>query len=213
MLRLVGNVNEAITTLLLNYVAADVLAFLIYGPWKDAAGHGQPASKPLPTTTSCRLRRARRARRHPHRARRGGRRRRSRSSARRWGFRSAWSAATPRRPAGPGCGSALLLLTAMLVGGALAGLGGMIQFAGVEFQLRPGFAATYGYIGFLASWLARHQPIKVVLAAFAARRRSPSAATPPAQLAPAGRPVNILMALVLLAVLGCGRQAPTKAAA
>ena len=66
----------------------------------------------------------------------------------------------------------------MLVGGALAGLGGFAQLAGVEFKLRPGFLLTYGYIGFLASWLARHQPIRVAIAAIAAggdrgRRRQP----------------------------------------
>ena len=48
VLKLAGNVNEAISTLLLNYVGADVLAYLVYGAWRDAAGNGQPASKPLP---------------------------------------------------------------------------------------------------------------------------------------------------------------------
>src|SRR6202011_1544799 len=48
VLKLVGNVSEAISTLLLNYIGADVLAYLVYGPWKDKAGNGQPASKPLP---------------------------------------------------------------------------------------------------------------------------------------------------------------------
>src|SRR5581483_10491645 len=49
VLKLVGNVNEAISTLLLNYVGADVLSYLVYGSWKDASGNGQPASKPLPS--------------------------------------------------------------------------------------------------------------------------------------------------------------------
>jgi ABC-type Mn2+/Zn2+ transport system ATPase subunit len=47
VLRLIVHVNEAITTLLLNYVAIDVLLFLIYEPWKDASGFGQPSSRPL----------------------------------------------------------------------------------------------------------------------------------------------------------------------
>ncbi len=55
VLKLVGNVSEAISTLLLNFVAADVLAYLVYGPWKDKAGNGQPASKPMPHNgLSCR---------------------------------------------------------------------------------------------------------------------------------------------------------------
>jgi simple sugar transport system permease protein len=89
----------------------------------------------------------------------------------------------------------------MLVGGALAGLGGMVQFTGLEGQLRPGLAATYGYLGFLASWLARHKPGKVALAALligiiavAGNSLELSSHLP-------GGAVDVLMALVLLAVL------------
>ena len=53
----------------------------------------------------------------------------------------------------------------MAVGGALAGLGGALNLAGVETQLRPDLTASYGYVAFLASFLGRHQPIKVVAAA------------------------------------------------
>lgn len=58
-----------------------------------------------------------------------------------------------------------LLLGSMLVGGALAGLGGALNFAGLEGQLRPGITVTFGYIAFLASFLGRHQPGLVVAAA------------------------------------------------
>ncbi len=58
-----------------------------------------------------------------------------------------------------------LLLSSIVAGGALAGLGGMLNFAGVELQLRPDITLTFGYVAFLASWLGRHQPGKVLLAA------------------------------------------------
>ena len=89
----------------------------------------------------------------------------------------------------------------MLVGGALAGLGGAVQYAGMEGQLRPGVAATFGYTGFLASWLARHQPAKVIAAAFLLA--SIAVAGNAIQLSShlPGSAVNILMAVVLLAVL------------
>jgi simple sugar transport system permease protein len=58
-----------------------------------------------------------------------------------------------------------LMVSAMFVGGMLAGLGGMLNFAGLEFQLRPDITATFGYVGFLASFLGRHDPPKVVGAA------------------------------------------------
>jgi simple sugar transport system permease protein len=39
--------NEAVTTLLLNFIANDIMLYLIYQPWKDPNGSGQPQSKPL----------------------------------------------------------------------------------------------------------------------------------------------------------------------
>ena len=43
LLRLLVGINEAVTTLLLNYVALDLMLFLIYDPWKDPAA---AASRP-----------------------------------------------------------------------------------------------------------------------------------------------------------------------
>jgi simple sugar transport system permease protein len=99
----------------------------------------------------------------------------------------------------------LLLVTAMATGGALAGLGGAVQLAGAEFKLRPGFCLTYGYVGFLASWLARHKPIRVAVAAVVL---SAIAVAGDSLQIDAGLPaasVNVLMALVLLAAFGWGQ--------
>jgi simple sugar transport system permease protein len=201
VLRIFGGVNEAISTLLLNYVAMDVLAYLVYGAWKDAAGNGQPASKPLPAADYLPVW----ARLEAHigfliaiaatiavafAIRRT-----------RWGFtlRAVGGNAEAARRAG--LRVTLLLLSAMLVGGALAGLGGAVQYAGMEGQLRPGVAATFGYTGFLASWLARHQPLKIVAASLllAAIAVAGNALQLSSHLP--GSAVNILMAVVLLAVL------------
>src|SRR5690606_32343464 len=37
LLRIGFNVNEAVTTLLLNFVALDLMLFLIYQPWRESA--------------------------------------------------------------------------------------------------------------------------------------------------------------------------------
>ncbi|MDX6516585.1 MAG: ral nucleoside transport system permease protein [Gaiellaceae bacterium] len=200
-LRLAGGVNEAISTLLLNYVGADVLAYLVYGSWKDASGNGQPASKPLPAADylpvwgrlqahigfliaigaaiaiGIALRKTR------------------------WGFKLRAVGGNPEAARRAGLRVKVLLLSAMLVGGALAGLAGAVHYAGMEGQLRPGVAATFGYTGFLASWLARHQPAKVIAAAFLLA--SIAVAGNAIQLSShlPGSAVNILMAVVLLAVL------------
>jgi general nucleoside transport system permease protein len=45
------DVNETITTLLLNYVAALLVNALVYGPWKDPGNLGWPATIAFPTTS------------------------------------------------------------------------------------------------------------------------------------------------------------------
>ena len=39
--------SEAVTTLLLNFIANDIMLYLIYQSWKDPNGSGQPQSRPL----------------------------------------------------------------------------------------------------------------------------------------------------------------------
>ena len=42
LLKLYLNINEIITTLLMNYIAFFTMIYLVYGPWKDPARHGFP---------------------------------------------------------------------------------------------------------------------------------------------------------------------------
>ena len=44
VMRITVKVNEAVTTLLLNYVAVFLMLYLILGPWKDPAALGQSTS-------------------------------------------------------------------------------------------------------------------------------------------------------------------------
>jgi general nucleoside transport system permease protein len=206
LLKLKGRVDEAISTLLLNFVGIDVVNWLVYGPWKDASGTGQPVSKPLP---------------EEHRL--------PAISAlnanigiviavavtavvaivlwrTRWGFALRCAGGNREAARRAGLSVPLLLASAMLVGGALAGLAGMIQFTGTEGQLRPGIAATFGYTAFLASWLARHEPGKVVLAAFLMASLAVAGDSLQISAGLPGQAVNVLMAVVLLAVLSTRRQ-------
>ncbi len=50
----------------------------------------------------------------------------------------------------------------MLVGGGIAGIAGMVEVAGVQHHLRPEISNNFGFLGFLASWLGRHNPIAIV---------------------------------------------------
>jgi simple sugar transport system permease protein len=80
-----------------------------------------------------------------------------------WGFALRVAGGNPIAAVRAGLPVKRLIISSMVVGGALAGLGGALNFAGVETQLRPGITASFGYTAFLASYLARHMPIRVVL--------------------------------------------------
>lgn len=165
ILRTTLGANEAVTTLLLNFVANDIMLYLIYQPWKDPKGSGQPESRQL-------VHQAQLPRLFGSQInvaviatgllalvvwwvlQRSG-----------WGFALRVVGGNPEAARRSGLPVRKLLLSSMLLGGALAGLGGMLNFAGLELRLRPDITLSFGYVAFLASWLGRHRPIQVVGAA------------------------------------------------
>lgn len=163
VLRLAVNANEALSTLLLNFVAPSIVAYLVNGPWKDPHGFNVPLTRAflpsarLPGVGSYLhlgvalaalaavlawvvLDRSR------------------------WGFRLQVVGANQRAAARAGIPVGRTMLIALLVGAALAGLAGTIEVTGVEGVLRPGIAVGFGYIGFLASWLVDHRPLQIIAA-------------------------------------------------
>lgn len=202
VLKLVSNINEAVTTLLLNYVAVALLGFLIFDPWKDLEGSGQPATKAIPVAERLPLIGF------------------GRVSAgiivalvatgivwavlkyTSWGFRLRTVGGNPEAARRAGLRVGVLLVSAMFVGGMLAGMGGWVQLAGSEFKLRQGFGLTYGYVGFLASWLARHRPIWVAVSSLLLGAIAIGGDSLQLDSKLPAASVNILMAVVLLAVFG-----------
>ncbi|GIE97693.1 ABC transporter permease [Paractinoplanes rishiriensis] len=202
-LRLTVKVNEAISTLLLNFVAIDIMLGLIYDPWKDASGFGQPSSRPLEETARLPLFVT------------GGTVNAGIVLAllamagvwwalkyTSWGFKLRVVGGNPEAARRAGLRVGPLLLSAMLVGGALAGLAGLVHFAGTEFKLRPGLALNFGYIGFLASWLAMHRPLRIGLAALLLAAIAMGADSLQIDAGLPAASLNVLMAVVLLVVLG-----------
>lgn len=198
-------ISESVTTLLLNYVALDLMYFLIYDRWKDRAGSGQPTTKALPLDERLPML--------------FGRVHAGILVAAvaailvglafalsSWGFRLRVVGGNAEAARRSGLKVGALLVSAMAVGGALAGVGGLTQLAGAEFKLRSGFIAGYGYIAFLASWLGRHRPGFVVVSALllSAIVISGDSLQIDSQLPAAS--VNVLMAVTLLMVFGFGRR-------
>jgi simple sugar transport system permease protein len=104
-----------------------------------------------------------------------------------------------------------LMVSSMAAGGALAGLGGMLYLSGTQLQLLPGGTATFGYTAFLAAFLGRQEPLKVVLAALAFSAIAISA--PGLQLTYSldGNIVDVLLALAVAAPLALSSARRRKA--
>jgi simple sugar transport system permease protein len=211
VLRITVRVNEAVTTLLLNYVALFAMLYLILGPWKDPAALGQSTSvelaEPLKlpvfagTAVNVGVGLAVVAAVGVWFAL-------TRTS---WGFRLGVVGGNPEAARRAGIPVVVLLLSALLIGGALAGLAGFVQLAGTEYKLRPTFGLTIGYVAFLASWLARHKPLPLLLASLALAAIAVSGNSLQIGSGLPAASVNILMGLVLVAVLGWTgpRKAPS----
>lgn len=205
MLRQLVGISESVTTLLLNYVALDLMYYLIYDTWKDRNGTGQPTTKALPLDERLPLIFGR-----VHigilialgAALLVG----LVFAVTSWGFRLRVVGGNAEAARRSGLRVGFLLISAMAVGGGLAGIGGLTQLAGAEFKLRSGFIVGYGYVGFLASWLGRHRPLYVVMSALvlSAIVIGGDSLQIDSQLPAAS--VNVLLALVLLMVFGFGQR-------
>lgn len=200
-MRLIAGVNEAISTLLLNFVSLDVLLFLIYQPWRESPT-GQPATRELVDTAKLPVLSGSKVNIgiviaiivtvvvHVVLTRT------------RWGFRISVAGGNSEAARRAGLNVNVLVLSALMLGGALAGLAGMIHFAGVEYKLRPGFGNQLGYTAFLACWLARHKPFPILVAAFVFAALSVAGDSLQLDSNVPAASIFILTALILMAVLG-----------
>lgn len=165
-LRLRFGVTEVITTLLLNFVAEAAVNWAVSGPLQEASG-GYPQSDPI--AVAARLPRLLPdARMHAGLLlalvlatmlwvafRRTG-----------WGFRlrAVGTGPTAARTVG-GIAPLRVLAGALLLSGALAGLGGAVEVSGVSFALYQQLSPGYGFTAIAVALLGRLHPGGIVLAA------------------------------------------------
>jgi simple sugar transport system permease protein len=162
LLRARCNVNETISTLLMNYIAALLVNYAIYGAWKDPASLGWPASiafPPAATVPSL------------------------------WGTRvhiglivgviaalilhvgvtyTRWGIAlkvlSGNRKVGAMAGFSFVrqTLLVMAIGGALAGFAGICETSAIQGRLQAGLSVGYGLTGFLVAWLSGQNFLRAV---------------------------------------------------
>jgi len=166
LLRHWRGVNEVISTLLGNYIAILLVNVFVFGPWKNPQGLGYPYTAPFevaaifPAIAGTRF--------HwgflapvvsvivcyvilKHTL---------------WGFKMRAVGGNPSAAQRRGIAVNKYVIAAMIAGGGLAGLAGMVEVSGIHHDLRPGISDNLGYLGLLASWLAGHNPAVIIAACF-----------------------------------------------
>jgi simple sugar transport system permease protein len=167
------NVNEIITTLMLNYVAILWNNYFVYGPWSER-GFGlspqYPRSAWLPRFTDYS---------DTIPAFRGltvhfgiflavilalvlwvvWKRTR-------WGFAVTIIGDNPRAARYAGINLARNIMLVMALSGGFAGLAGMAEVAGVVHRLQERFSPGYGFTAIIVAWLARLNPLGIVLVSY-----------------------------------------------
>ena len=166
VLRAYWQVNETITTLMLNYVAIFWVSYLVFGPWKDPASMGFPLSArfslnaylPVLGTTRVHL---------------------GLIIAiiiavlfyiilnyTRWGYEIRVSGESQEAARYAGINVTRNIILVMLISGGIAGVTGMIEVSGITHRLQQGISPGYGYTGIIVAWLARLNPFAIILVAF-----------------------------------------------
>ena len=211
ILRAKGWVSETISTLLMNYVAILLINFLVFGPWKDpeSANYPQTAqfvdAATLPAIGSTRvhfgfifaaaalilfyfvL------------------------SKTRWGLEIRAIGGNPEAARRNGIPVTLYVILLMFIGGGLAGLAGMSEVSAIQGRLRPSLSPGYGFVGFLASWMAAGNPLGIVAATFLLAIVTAGGDILQMAHRLPGSVVSILNALILFVVLSYqGRKAGLK---
>ena len=160
------NANEILVSLMLVYVAEQVLNYLVYGPWKDPAGYNFPQTITfLKATQVPKLFAGYRVNVGTIVA--------LLSVAVFWlllfrtyaGFQLQVGGLAPAAARYAGFSSRKALWTALLVSGGMAGLAGGLEVAGPLGQLTPHVPAGYGFAAIIVAFVGRLHPVGIVFSA------------------------------------------------
>lgn len=164
--RAIWGVNEIITTLMLNYVAIYWVDYLVYGPWKDPKGFNFPLTPQfsqaawLPCLGTTRI----------HLGLLFGLATAVAVSIMlsrtRWGYEIRVIGENPAAARYAGMDIPRNIVLVMFVSGAIAGIAGMGEVAGITHRLQHGISPGYGYTAIIVAWLAKLNPAGIVIASF-----------------------------------------------
>lgn len=161
-LRAVYGVNEIITTLMMTFIATLFTNYLVRGPMQGGSGNfPQSASLPqaaqlpfivgplhvgivvallLTVAVWVLIKRTR------------------------LGYEIVFTGSNPDAAEQAGMDRARIYFTVLVLGGALAGLAGVVEIAGIQYRLRPGFSPGYGFTAIPIALLGRNGALQVLVA-------------------------------------------------
>ncbi|WP_146548431.1 ABC transporter permease [Rummeliibacillus suwonensis] len=156
-------VNELITSLMLNYVALLLLNYLVYEAWRDPAGFNFPGT---PEFTPYQML-----------ANIGGTRLHIglvfalfavavlafMLTKTRWGYELKLLGANSIAAKNAGIKMNKHILIVMMISGGLAGFAGAIEVSGVAGRLMYGISPGYGYTAIIVAWLAKLNPWAMIM--------------------------------------------------
>lgn len=153
-------VDETLVTLMLNYVAILLSEFLYYGPWRDPEGYGFPGTRIFPEAAWM--------------PRLVGRAHLGLVfglalalvlwfvfNRTRWGFELKIIGNSPLAARYQGIDVERNIVLAILLSGALCGLAGAGEVAGISRRLQQGLSLGYGYTAIIVAWMAQLNPLAV----------------------------------------------------
>jgi ABC-type uncharacterized transport system permease subunit len=160
------NANEILVSLMLVYVAIQVLNYLVYGPWKDPAGFNFPQTKTFETAAQMpRLMAGSRVNIGILLALAGVLLVWVFLFRTRAGFAQQVGGLAPAAARYAGFSSRRALWTALLVSGGAAGLAGALEVAGPIGQLTPHVPVGYGFAAIIVAFVGRLHPVGIVFSA------------------------------------------------
>jgi general nucleoside transport system permease protein len=160
------NANEILVTLMLVYVAVQLLNYMVFGPWKDPQGYNFPQTKTFESVTQIpKLMKGSRVNVGLILALAG--------AAALWvylfrtraGFAQQVGGLAPAAARYAGFSSRRALWVALLVSGGTAGLAGALEVAGPIGQLTPYVPAGYGFAAIIVAFVGRLHPVGMVFSA------------------------------------------------
>jgi len=160
------NANEILVSLMLVYVAIQLLNFMVHGPWKDPGGYNFPQTKNFEAVTQIpRLMSGSRMNIGLILALLGAGALWVFLFRLRAGFALQVGGLAPAAARYAGFSSRRALWTALLISGGAAGLAGALEVAGPIGQLTPYVPAGYGFAAIIVAFVGRLHPVGMVFSA------------------------------------------------